>query len=141
MSSKSPKGDPSKLFLDRFSESEIDEWKSEQETLFDFYWHEYSYYANERSKIFSKIRKSLHKGSKNFEFENWVRVVDLKYGDNPLSAAGSRFSTNGGRFNIGQIDTTKFPPFPCLYIAEDLDTAMAEKFQCAKLNKLLFGIN
>ena len=32
----------------------------------------------------------------------------------------------GGRFNIGAIDTTKFPMFPALYVAKEKETAIEE---------------
>jgi RES domain-containing protein len=83
----------------------------------------------------SKIRKSLLKSTSTYEFENWFRVVTLQYSDKLLSAAGSRISITGGRFNFGQIDSTKYPVFSCLYIASDYDTAMAEKFSSSTLNK------
>ena len=116
------------ILLDEFSAHDIEQWRVKQASLFDFQWEGYSYYANERSKLADKIQKSLIKGAINFEFDKWSRVLTQKYNNNPLSAAGSRLHSIGGRFNFGQIDPTKYPPFSCLYIASDHDTAMAEKF-------------
>lgn len=61
-----------------------------------------------------------------FPFEKWQRVGRLKYALDPLSMAGSLNSNPGGRFNIGAIDTARFPPFPALYLASDKETAMQE---------------
>lgn len=43
----------------------------------------------------------------------------------PLSAKGS-LSDPGGRFNIGDIDSTRFPPFSALYVAQDKETGVQE---------------
>ena len=44
-----------------------------------------------------------------------------------MSSAGSL--VKGGRFNIGKdINPTQFPPYPALYVAENYNTAYAEKF-------------
>ena len=116
------------IILDKFSAADIDKWQEIHERHFDHYWAEYSYYANERSKIASKIRKALLKGTTSYKFSNWFRVVTQQYNDNLLSAAGSRISITGGRFNFGQIDGSKYPIFSRLYIASNYETAMAEKF-------------
>ena len=59
--------------------------------------------------------------------DRWTRIVDYKYSLQPLSAAGSL--VRGGRFNIGNdLDPGKYPVFPALYLAEDHDTAYAERF-------------
>ena len=123
------------IILDKFSAADIDKWQDVHERHFDHYWLEYSYYANERSKIASKIRKALMKGTVSFDFENWIRIVTLQHSDALLSAAGSRISITGGRFNFGQIDGSKYPIFSSLYIASDYETAMAEKFSSSSEEK------
>jgi len=42
-----------------------------------------------------------------------------------LNTTGSK-ADPGGRFNIGAIDSARFPIFPALYLASDKRTAMAE---------------
>lgn len=123
------------ILLDKFSADDIEKWKAVHEQLFDYYWSEYSYYANERSKVASKIRKALLSGCTPYEFTSWFRIVPYQYTNAPLSAAGSRLNINGGRFNIGQIDPSKFPVFSSLYIASDHETAMAEKFSSKDKDK------
>lgn len=123
------------IILDKFSAADIDKWQEVHERHFDHYWTEYSYYANERSKLASKIRKALLESTSTYEFENWFRVVTLQYSDKLLSAAGSRINITGGRFNFGQIDSAKYPVFSCLYIARDYDSAMAEKFSSSTESK------
>jgi len=57
----------------------------------------------------------------------WSRIQDYRYSMAPLSLVGSL--VQGGRFNIGNdIDPSQFPGFPALYVAEDYETAYAEKF-------------
>ena len=81
-----------------------------------------------RSTKQDEIREALRSpSSTKIELSDWGRIVDFRYALNPLSAAGS--IKRGGRFNIGKdLDETKFPPFPVLYVAEDYDTAFSERF-------------
>jgi hypothetical protein len=59
--------------------------------------------------------------------DKWTRIIDYRYSLQPLSAAGSL--VRGGRFNIGNdLDPSKFPVFPALYIAENYQTAYDERF-------------
>jgi RES domain len=46
----------------------------------------------------------------------------------PLSCEGSVRTLHGGRFNYGAFDPLNFTPFPALYLAEDRDTAWAERY-------------
>lgn len=65
-----------------------------------------------------------------FDFHDWVRIVDYRYCLEPLSSVGSLRGI-GGRFNVG--DDLKFAGFrswPALYLAEDVETAYREKYQC-----------
>ena len=63
----------------------------------------------------------------NLQQENWCRVVDYLYTDQPLNAAGS--IKKGGRFNIGKdLMKDRFSTFPALYVADSYETAYAEKF-------------
>jgi len=65
------------------------------------------------------------------DVHGWWRLVDFKYCVHALSPAGS-LQWVGGRFNYGnEIDPTRFPPFPALYIAEDFATAFRERFGLA----------
>ncbi len=65
----------------------------------------------------------------SIQFSHWMRLVSYQYSLAPLSAAGS-LTTYGGRFNIGMdVDKAMRPPWPALYIAENLETAFREKLQ------------
>lgn len=64
-------------------------------------------------------------------FERWVRIVEHRWTNCPLSSAGSLIGV-GGRFNIGQdIDMSVPKPFPALYIGENHETAYKEHHQIA----------
>ena len=52
-------------------------------------------------------------------------MVKYKYALHPLGANGSVVDP-GGRFNIGEIDPSRYPVFPALYVASDKGTALAE---------------
>jgi len=67
--------------------------------------------------------------SLSVQFCRWSRLISYEYSLAPLSAAGS-LTTFGGRFNIGtDVDKAMRPPWPALYIGENLETAYREKFQ------------
>lgn len=75
------------------------------------------------------IRALSSVGQGAVEFDSWIRSVDYKYSNLPLSVAGSVKGV-GGRFNIGlDVDTSITPPFPALYIADSYETAHREQYQ------------
>lgn len=75
-----------------------------------------------------ELKESLIKECKRFKFKDWIRCVSYKYSNHPLSSAGS-IKSIGGRFNIGEdVNEIHFTAFNALYIAEDADTALLEKF-------------
>jgi len=95
------------------------------EQLRQFHWEFYSELAYQRSKIYDSLKNSLRERAKPFELSNWQRVVKYKYALHPLGTNGSLVDP-GGRFNIGEIDTPRYPVFPALYVASDKGTALAE---------------
>ncbi len=71
----------------------------------------------------------------SFSFDGWSRIVDYRYSMEPLSVAGS-VKREGGRFNIGSdLSPAAFPAFPALYLAEDYDAALRERFAGALIPK------
>lgn len=88
----------------------------------DFYWE----LASQRAKVQDQINLALAKNAiENYKFEGWQRAVKYKYSLDPLNPSGS-LKDPGGRFNIGEIDTNRYPTFPALYLATDKDTALQE---------------
>jgi len=105
--------------------SDIVKSKKLYEDLVEFHWRYYFELAFQRKKIRDELNASLRDAAASFEFSQWQRIVKYKYSLDPLSATGS-LSDPGGRFNIGAIDTTRYPMFPALYLAADKGTALAE---------------
>lgn len=114
------------VLLDQFSVEDIHKWIAFKEQFLKYHWDYYNDLAYQRSKIADKIKRSLlGAAQKAFTFEKWQRAVKYKYANEPFSAAGS-LTDPGGRFNIGDINPSQFPPFPALYLASDKDTALQE---------------
>lgn len=121
---KSPKPRPRVVF-ERFTEEDALRWTEAGEAgrRIEALWS--SDLAYQRSLIADQIRLALLGKAEAFKFEDWQRVGRYKYALTPLSVAGS-LKYVGGRFNIADIDRTRFPPFPALYLAIDRETAMQE---------------
>lgn len=114
------------FLLDQFSVSDIRRWQAIKDEVLKFHWDYYGNLAYQRSKIADQIKNALLEASeKGFLFERWQRAVKYKYALEPFSVAGSLIDA-GGRFNIGDINSLQFQPFPALYIASDKDTALQE---------------
>ncbi|MCI0443292.1 RES family NAD+ phosphorylase [bacterium] len=116
-----------KYELDRYNDiGDIAEYKRKTSHIQRFHWDYYNELAYQRSEIFDKLQLALiEKSVKSYDFDGWQRAVKYKYSLNPLSMEGS-VTDPGGRFNIGAIDTTKFPMFPALYVAKEKETAIEE---------------
>ncbi len=114
------------ILLDRFSVADIRRWKDFQDQILKFHWDYYSTLAYQRSQVIDQLRQAIQGvAKKSFTFKHWQRALKYKYALKPLSVAGSLVDP-GGRFNIGDINPSQFPPFPALYIASDKDTALQE---------------
>lgn len=127
---------PLDFINDQLSIRSILAGKATLEELQQFHWEYYSYLAHQRSKIAEVISAAIFEAADQpFNFKKWQRVVKYKYCLNPLSMRGSLNDIAGGRFNIGNIDKTKFTPSPCLYIAKDKITAQQEML-CAGMDTI-----
>ncbi len=122
--------------LDKFSVHDIKQWENIKNQVLEYYWNVYSVLAHQRAQVFDDLKKLFILNSQPYEFEDWQRVVTYAFTLNPLSAIGSIASPPGGRFNIGDIDESKFSKFPALYLAEDRKTAYMEKFGLSEDQKL-----
>jgi len=105
--------------------TDIAKYKEQFEQKAQFQWEFYSELALLRSRIYESLKSSLRERATPFNFTGWQRAVKYKYCLSPLSTKGSLVDP-GGRFNIGAIDTARFPIFPALYLASDKKTALAE---------------
>lgn len=105
--------------------ADIPRFKALFEQKAKFHWEFYSELALLRSKIYDSLKSSLREPAKSFDFTGWQRAVKYKYSLSPLSTRGSLVDP-GGRFNIGEIDSARFPIFSALYLASDKRTALTE---------------
>lgn len=122
--------------LDSFSYKDVKKWKQQYQAISEYCWDHYSYFAHQRSQMTDALKTSLMGSCIPYEFSNWRRVVDNKFNHDPLSAKGSVLNETGGRFNIGDIDQIKFPKFASLYLAEDMETALREKYGLGPQEKM-----
>jgi|SRR5579871_1182571 len=99
--------------------------KARYEELRELQWDFYSELAYQRSKIYDSLKNALRDHSCSFEVPKWQRAVKYRYCLHPLGTKGS-LADPGGRFNIGEIDTMRYPVFSALYLASDKSTAFAE---------------
>ena len=95
------------------------------EQLRQFHWEYYSELAYQRNKIYDSLKSSLRERAKPFDLSRWQRVVKYKHALDPLGTTGSIVDP-GGRFNIGAIDSTRYPVFAALYVVSDKGTSLAE---------------
>lgn len=119
--------------LDQFSTADIEHWGKRRDKFLEYHWQYYSSLAYQRSKVLDKIKAALLDAAEPLEFRQWQRAIRYKFVFEPLSAKGS-LNDPGGRFNIGDIGSIKFSPFPALYLAEGQDTAMQEML-CQQLDE------
>lgn len=121
---------PTVYHLDTFSLEDVQRWKQGQDEFKRVYWDWYSQLAFQRSKILPEIKTALAEAAIGpFDFNDYQRAVKYRWSLDPLSVRGSLLDEAGGRFNIGDIDRTKFTPFASLYLGEDKMTALQEMFQ------------
>lgn len=127
--------------LDSFSQEDVIKWEDKHRKIQQYCWDHYCYFSYKRSLVIDKLKEALLSScSSSFESSSMHRTVDYGFSDHPLSAAGSIIVDPGGRFNIGDIDGTKFPKFPALYLAEDAETALREKFSLSE-DKAVDGLS
>lgn len=112
--------------LDSVPPRAIKRWINLHNKIIDYTAEHFSYFAHRRSKLMEELKTSLRENTINFEFDNWVRIVSQEFSNTPLSTIGSFNSIPGGRFNIGNIDSQRFPQFPALYLASDSATGFLE---------------
>lgn len=124
-----PPASPRFVEFDRVNLAAVRTTKRYARDVLRYHWDYYAAIAQQRVEHSDEIKKSLLGAAEGpFEFKGWQRVVDYRYSLKPLSTVGSVISDPGGRFNIGDIDKTRFTRFPGLYVASDEATALAEKF-------------
>lgn len=86
------------------------------------------HHEGQRRLLDQDIQEALNlPDAESVDGDEWTRIVQYKYSNQPLSAIGSLYSS--GRFNIGEdVTDSQLRAFPALYIASDYDTAYNEYF-------------
>lgn len=114
--------------LERFTDADLRTWNRQAEALERYHVQLFYHLEGQRALRHPDLCDALRQSAPaSIVVDRWARIIDYKYSLQPLSAAGSL--VRGGRFNIGNDpDPGKFPIFPALYLAEDYDTAYAERF-------------
>jgi RES domain-containing protein len=120
---------PALTELERFSHASLHQWLAAKTHLDTLQRALYFELEPLRQRNEARLRDALLSQTlSSFEFDGWSRIVDYRYGLEPLSVAGS-LKGEGGRFNIGrELSPAAFTAFPALYVAEDYETAFRERF-------------
>jgi len=107
--------------------------KAYHEAVRKFWWRFYSELAYQRAQIVDELRSALSRNvRRDFQFDHWQRAARWKYSLHPLCTLGS-VKYGGGRFNVGEIDPSRFTAFQALYLAENKGTALQEALGQAAL--------
>ena len=116
--------------LDRFTEGDLETWRALSADLDEL--HAILYYEIQPQRMRRKqeiVDALAARNPQPLEFSDWVRIVDYRYANSPLSVVGSLRGV-GGRFNIGpDTDQSINPPFPALYVGDSFQTAYRERYQ------------
>ncbi len=117
------------LVLDAFTESDLEEWDQRSIDIQAYFDRVYFDLERQRAARHDDLCAALRAvPAIEQPVDQWVRVTDWRWNLTPLSPAGS-LNGIGGRFNIGRdLDRARGQAFPCLYIAEDVETAYREYF-------------
>lgn len=115
------------LLLEYFSDDQLIYWRSRGKDIQDYHYLWFFELESQRATNQARITEALA-STQGLEVDlaGWGRALPYKYSDIPLSWLGS-MKWVGGRFNYGgDIDVSRFAPFPALYLAEDFETGLRE---------------
>ncbi len=115
--------------LDSFTEAQLDDWTRGGDLLQRLADKVYFELEALRAAKYDALCDALRSSpGVSLEINGWSRVTDYQWSLSPLSPAGS-IKGVGGRFNIGEtLDRARGQAFPCLYVAQSVETAYAEYF-------------
>jgi hypothetical protein len=124
-----PPRPPGGGILDSFTEAQLDEWTRGGDLLQRLADKVYFELELLRASKYDTLCDALRSSpGVSIDVNGWSRVTDYRWSMSPLSPAGS-VKGIGGRFNIGDtLDRARGQAFPCLYVAETVETAYAEYF-------------
>lgn len=114
--------------LEKFTSADLRTWQRQAEKLERYHVQLFFHLEGLRAVHHDSLCKALCSSTAaDITLKSWIRIIDYEFSLEPLSAAGSL--VHGGRFNIGRdLDATKYPAFPALYLAENYETAYEERF-------------
>src|ERR1700685_4153976 len=117
------------VVLDVFTQPDLDAWANQGKKLQSLADRVYFELEQQRAKSYDALCDSLRATpAVAIDVQGWARVTDWRWNMTPLSGAGS-LKGIGGRFNIGNdLDRARTQAFPCLYLAQDVETAFGEYF-------------
>jgi hypothetical protein len=123
-----PEIKPGDLLLEYFSDHQLAHWRARAEDLQNYHYLWFYELERQRAAQHSELRLALQSvPGIQVPLYGWGRAIDYKYSGLPLSCLGS-LQWVGGRFNYGiDIDSSRYTPFPALYLGEDMETALREK--------------
>lgn len=121
---------PDLYVLDRFTERDLETWERASRDLDDLHAKLYFNTELERRRLRAELIDAINvKPAAPFDFSGWCRMMEYRWGNTPLSSAGS-IRGFGGRFNVGNdIELSLIDPFPALYVADSQATAYRERYQ------------
>ncbi len=105
-------------------------------------------YAKYHIRLYAELhaQRTLHKETilaslrsadrESLDLHNYVRLVPLKYANEPVSPKGS-ITLQGGRFNVGRGVNPEITSNYALYIADTEETAYNERYQAPKTQSAL----
>jgi len=116
------------LLLEYFSDDQLIRWRARTQDLQGYHYLWFYELEQQRAAKQSELQLALQSvRGISVPLDGWGRAIDFKYSREPLSCLGS-LQWIGGRFNYGiDIDSSRYTPFPALYLAEDMETAIREK--------------
>jgi hypothetical protein len=127
---------PGELLLEYFSDHQLAHWRAQADDLQNYHYLWFYDLERQRAAQQSELQLALQSiPGIHVPLDGWGRAIDFKYSGLPLSCLGS-LQWVGGRFNYGiDIDSSRYTPFPALYLGENMETVLREK------NGLLRGSN
>lgn len=115
------------LLLEYFTDEEALGWRAKSEDVQRYHYLWWFELEGQRAAHQPKLIDALRSITGiTVDLSGWGRALQYKYSDSPLSCVGS-LKWVGGRFNYGvDIDSSRYAPFPALYLAEDMETGLRE---------------
>ena len=115
------------LLIEYFTDEDALGWRAKSEDVQNYHYLWWFELEGQRAAHQPKLIEALRSvPGITVNLSGWGRALQYRYSDSPLSCVGS-LKWVGGRFNYGaDIDSSRYAPFPALYLAEDMETGLRE---------------